>query len=147
MKPSKYQQNILDWLKNGKGNATCNAVAGSGKTSTLKLAAEQLKSMGLKPRDVKVIVFGKQNSIDLVNKFGREWKQSIQTLHSVGFKILQQEIGRFRRDERILNSKYRRIAEDKKLIPRKTKTRTYKGSLTESKAIGKTEDFLRRMCC
>ena len=63
-------------------------------------------------------------------------------MHSVGFRILQQEIGKFRRDERVVSSKYRRIAEDRKLIPRKTKQRTYKGSLTESKAISRTEHFL-----
>ena len=142
MKPSKYQQKILDWLANGNGNATCNAVAGSGKTTTLKLAAEKLQSMGYQPKDIKVIVFGKQNSLDLISKFGREWKYSIQTLHSVGFRVLQQEIGKFRRDERILSSKYRRIAEDRKLIPRRTKKRKYKGSLTESKAISRVEHFL-----
>ena len=142
MKPSRYQQGVLDWLQNGKGNATCNAVAGSGKTTTLKLAAQQLRSMGFIPRDIKVIVFGKQNSLDLIAKFGREWKFSIQTLHSVGFRVLQQEIGKFRRDERVVSSKYRRIAEQKKLIPRKTKKRTYKGSLTESNAISRVEHFL-----
>lgn len=142
MKPSKYQQKILDWLKNQDGNATCNAVAGSGKTTTLKLAAQQLRSMGLQPRDIKVIVFGKQNSLDLIAKFDREWKESISTLHSTGFTILQNEIGRFRRDERIVTTKYRRIAEDFKLIPRKLKKRTYKGSLTESGAISKVESFL-----
>ena len=134
MKPSKYQQGVLDWLQNGKGNATCNAVAGLGKTTTLKLAAQQLRSMGFIPRDIKVIVFGKQNSLDLIAKFGREWKFSISTLHSVGFRVLQQEIGKFRRDERVVSSKYRRIAEQKKL--------TYKGSLTESNAISRVEHFL-----
>ena len=142
MKPSRYQQGVLDWLANGKGNATCNAVAGSGKTTTLKLAAQQLRSMGLEPRDIKVIVFGKQNSLDLIAKFGREWKFSISTLHSVGFRVLQQEIGKFRRDERVVSSKYRRIAEQKKLIPRKTKKRNCKGSLTESNAISRVEHFL-----
>ena len=142
MKPSKYQQKILLWLSKGNGNATCNAVAGSGKTTTLKLAAQKLQSMGHQPKDIKVIVFGKQNSLDLIAKFGREWKYSIQTLHSLGFRVLQQEIGKFRRDERVVSSKYRRIAEDWKLIPRKTKKRTYKGSLTQSKAISRTEHFL-----
>ncbi|MGL5835525.1 MAG: UvrD-helicase domain-containing protein [Waterburya sp.] len=142
MKPSKYQHKILDWLQNGRGNATCNAVAGSGKTTTLKLSAQQLRSMGIEPKDIKVIVFGKQNSLDLITKFGQEWKYSIQTLHSVGFRILQQEIGKFRPYEKIVNSKYSRIAEDWKLIPRKTKKRTNIGSLTESKAISRVEHFL-----
>ena len=142
MKPSKYQQKILDWLENGEGNATCNAVAGSGKTTTLKLAAQKLQEKGCQPDDIKVIVFGKQNSLDLVAKFGNEWKSSIQTLHSVGFRILQLEIGKFKRNERIVNSKYRRIAQDWKLVPRKIKKRTYKGSLITSDAISRAEHFL-----
>jgi DNA helicase II / ATP-dependent DNA helicase PcrA len=142
MKPSKYQEKILEWLQSGNGNATCNAVAGSGKTTTLKLAAQQLQSMRLTPSDIKVIVFGKQNSLDLITKFGREWKYSIQTLHSVGFRVLQHEIGRFRSNEKIVSSKYRQIAEQKKLIPKKTKQRSYKGSLTESNAISRVEHFL-----
>lgn len=39
MEPSKYQLGILDWIKLGKGNAVCNAVAGAGKSTTLRLAA------------------------------------------------------------------------------------------------------------
>ena len=128
MKPSKYQQTILNWLKHKTGNATCNAVAGSGKSTTLKLAAEALLSQGIFPRDIKIIVFGKQNSLDLIAKFGGEWKQSIQTLHSVGFRILQKEIGRFRYNERIINNKYRQIAKNWNLI--------------ESKAISQTDHFL-----
>ena len=143
MKPSKYQQGVLNWIAYGTGNATCNAVAGSGKTTTLKLAAQKLRSLGFEPKDIKVIVFNKQNSLDLIEKFGREWKYSIQTLHSVGFRMLQQEIGKFRRDERVVNYKYRRIAEDWKLIPKRTKRRLYKGSLNESKAISRTEHFLK----
>ena len=102
-KPSKYQQKILEWLTYGNGNGVCNAVAGAGKTTTLKLAAQKLQALGFKPKDIKVIVFGKQNSLDLIEKFGRGWKSSIQTLHSVGFKILQQEIGRFQRNEKIVS--------------------------------------------
>ena len=34
-KPSKYQQAIFDFTIKGKGNAVINAVAGSGKTTTI----------------------------------------------------------------------------------------------------------------
>ncbi len=138
MKPSKYQENVLTWLREGTGNATCNAVAGSGKSTTLKLAALELQQQGFSPEEIKIIVFGKQNSLDLIAKFGRGWKQSIQTLHSVGFQVLQEEIGRFRRDERIVNSKYRKIAEDLDLIP----TFRGEGSLWRRRAISKVEPFL-----
>lgn len=141
MQPSKYQENVLNWIVNDNGNGVCNSVAGSGKTTTLKLAAFKLQSMGYKPNDVKVIVFGKQNSVELRDKFGADWKKSIQTLHSVGFSILQKEIGRFQRKDKIVNSKYRRIAEELGLIPQKTKDLTFKGKLTENKAITRVDHF------
>lgn len=40
--PSTYQQNILDYIITGKDNLLINAVAGSGKTTTLMLILEAL---------------------------------------------------------------------------------------------------------
>lgn len=140
MKPSKYQLAILDWLENGNGNATCNAVAGAGKSTTLKLAAQQLEQQGISPNEVKIIVFGKQNSLDLIAKFGQQWKESIKTLHSAGFKILQGEIGRFRRDERVRTGKYRAIAEDLEYLGKKRSKD--KGRLIAQKVIEKPDPFL-----
>jgi len=34
--PSKYQQDIFEWVINGSGNAVVNACAGSGKTTTIE---------------------------------------------------------------------------------------------------------------
>lgn len=42
--PSKYQQAIYDWIHNGEGNGIIEAVAGSGKSSTLIEAANQISS-------------------------------------------------------------------------------------------------------
>ncbi len=112
MQPSKYQAAILDWLKNGSGHGCCNAVAGSGKSSTLRMAAAELEKSGISPSEIKVIVFGKANSEDLIKKFGPAWKDSISTLHSCGFRLLQQEVGKFARYERVRCQKYRYIARD-----------------------------------
>lgn len=43
-KPSIYQQKIYDWIKTGNGHAIINAVAGSGKTTTIVHAAEMIDS-------------------------------------------------------------------------------------------------------
>lgn len=142
MEASKYQLKILDWLESGRGNATCNAVAGSGKTTTLKLAAEKLQQMGVDPQSVRVIVFGKQNSLDLIAKFGRDWKEAISTLHSLGFRILQQEIGRFRANEKIITNKYKKIAADFQFIPTGRGRKAAKGSLITREAISKVDSFL-----
>lgn len=37
--PSKYQRGILEWVFGGSGNAAVNAVAGSGKSSSLRMVA------------------------------------------------------------------------------------------------------------
>jgi DNA helicase II / ATP-dependent DNA helicase PcrA len=89
MNISPYQQQILDWVKNGIGHATCHAVAGSGKSTTLKLAANTLIESGINPRKIKILVFGKTNADELINKFGQEWKDSISTIHSVGWLMLK----------------------------------------------------------
>lgn len=44
IQPSAYQQAILDWIANDTGNLIVEAVAGSGKTSTLGLIDWQLAS-------------------------------------------------------------------------------------------------------
>ncbi len=45
MQLSSYQERIIDWVKTGKGHGCCNAVAGSGKSTTLRLAAIALQEL------------------------------------------------------------------------------------------------------
>lgn len=141
MEPSKYQKQILEWLLNGNGNGTCNAVAGSGKSSTLRLSAQELLIGGVHPDEVRICVFGKKNSEDLIKKFGPRWRNSISTLHSTGFRLLQDEIGRFTRHEKPQSSKYRTIAEDMGILPNR-RARTG-GMLIDTKAIDKPNAFLK----
>lgn len=42
--PSKYQKEILDWVVNGTGNGLVNALAGTGKTTTLEMIAKTVPS-------------------------------------------------------------------------------------------------------
>ncbi|KJH70290.1 UvrD-helicase domain-containing protein [Aliterella atlantica] len=138
--PSKYQTGILEWVLNRLGNGACNAVAGAGKSSTLRMVAIALESIGYKPSDIRVIVFGKENSKDLVTKFGVRWKASISTLHSAGFSLLRRELNiGDSRDIQISDGKYRRIAQDMDLIGK----RGSRGTLTRDGAIGKDAEFLR----
>lgn len=139
-KPSKYQIGILEWVLNGCGNGACNAVAGAGKSSTLRMVAIALDLVGFSPRDIRVIVFGKENSKELINKFGVRWKASISTLHSAGFSLLKKELDiKDNRDIQLWDGKYRRIAQDLDLIGK----RGSRGSLHEDGAVGKDSEFLR----
>jgi DNA helicase II / ATP-dependent DNA helicase PcrA len=89
MNISPYQQQIIDWVQNGTGHATCHAVAGSGKSTTLQLAANTLIESGINPRKIKILVFGKTNADELIHKFGSQWQDSISTIHSVGWLMLK----------------------------------------------------------
>lgn len=42
--PSKYQQDIFDFIQHGNGNSVINALAGSGKTSTIVNAVKLIPS-------------------------------------------------------------------------------------------------------
>lgn len=60
--PNKYQQDIIDWVKNGSGNAIVDAKAGSGKTSTLELIAQSY------PRKMLFIAFNKHIADEINNR-------------------------------------------------------------------------------
>ena len=138
MQPSKYQQEIVKWLLEGNGNACCNAVAGSGKSTTLKLAAKALQENGVSPSYIKIIVFGKANSLDLAKKFGSEWKKSISTLHSAGWQLLKSYLSIKNTGRLVDAKKYKKIAQYLGLISR----RQFVGSLTK-KALERDSDFIK----
>jgi len=139
MQLSSYQERIIDWVKTGKGHGCCNAVAGSGKSTTLRLAAIALQEAGIKPSQIKICVFGKANSLDLIAKFGNGWKSSISTLHSAGWTLVKRHLSIFDDDEvKVSNNKYKKIAEELGLIGK----RGNYGSLQLDGAIEKNEDFI-----
>jgi len=45
--PSPYQARIFDWVENGRGSAIVNAVAGSGKTTTIVRALSRVPNVDL----------------------------------------------------------------------------------------------------
>lgn len=140
--PSKYQLAIADWILRGKGNGCCNAVAGSGKSSTLRIVAKTLVESGLRPGDIKICVFGKLNAQDLIKKFGPAWKESISTLHSAGFALVKKYLQiKSSYDIDVSNLKYKRIAQNLGLIP--MPSRNTVGILNSEQLIGSGADFLK----
>lgn len=139
--PSKYQLAIADWILRGKGHGCCNSVAGSGKSSTLKIVAKTLEESGLRPSEIKICVFGKLNAQDLIKKFGQAWKESISTMHSVGFSLVKKELGiRSSYDIEVSGQKYKRIAESLDLIAKRGNP---VGRLRGDRIIGSDSDFLK----
>lgn len=80
-KPSEYQNNIFDWIKNGSGNCIIQSVAGSGKTTTIveatKLISEEKK--------VIFLAFNKDIQMELKKKLPKHIK--CKTLHSLGYSM------------------------------------------------------------
>lgn len=80
------QQAIIEWAVNGKGNAVINAVAGSGKTTTLMQVIKHL------PDDATVLYCAYNTAIknEMQRKLPAKYQDrvSIQTLHGYGLKSL-----------------------------------------------------------
>src|SRR3990172_3865944 len=81
--PSKYQQAIFDFIVNGEGHAVVEAVAGSGKTTTI------VNALDLTPKDAKVgfVAFNKHIASELKKRAPSH--VHVSTLHSLGLSILR----------------------------------------------------------
>ena len=82
--PSKYQQAVYSYIEKGKGNAVIDAVAGSGKSTTI------VNALKLIPQDKQVLFLAFNKSIveELKIKVGNLPNVDIRTLHSLGCKIM-----------------------------------------------------------
>ena len=139
--PSSFQIKIIDWILNGSGNGCCNAVAGAGKSTTLNIVAKTLAENGFRPSEIKICVFGKANSLDLIAKFGNRWKSSISTLHSAGWKLLIQYLQIDSKKRGLLSdNKYKRICQNLRLIVGR---RNKSSILKDREIIDNASDFLK----
>ncbi len=152
---SDHQKGILDWVLFGQGNAAVNAVAGSGKSTTLVYAAIALAKLEeLQPDDVRLVVFGRENSKDLRGKLtaalGQRWDGCTKTIHSMGFAALKQELGKFAKRGykyppagmgRIDNDKYRKIC--RAIGYADDRDRNHPGSMVTSSLVDKPSTFLK----
>lgn len=85
--PSKYQQQIFDFIENGTGNAVVDAVAGSGKTTTIVEAMKKL------PENQSIIYVAFNKSI--VQEFSLKVPKHVEvrTMHAFGFGAVRYNFG------------------------------------------------------
>lgn len=78
--PSKYQKAVYTYIQKGKGNAVIDAVAGSGKSTTI------VNALKLIPENKRVLflAFNKAIVEELKIKVGNLNNVDIKTLHSLG---------------------------------------------------------------
>ena len=81
---SDYQLDIFDAIENGDENIAINAVAGSGKTTTIVAACKRLNA---NERDVIFLAFNKLIVEELKSKL-KDYAY-VSTLHAFGFSILK----------------------------------------------------------
>ena len=103
-KPSKFQKAIFRFILNGIGNAVINAVAGSGKTTTL------LQALGLLPRTAKVLflAFNKSIKLEIADKVSKLGLRNVQvdTCHGFGYRAILRS---FNKAPKIDQLKYRKL--------------------------------------
>lgn len=86
--PSKYQKTVYTYIKIGKGNAVIDAVAGSGKSTTIVNALKQIPSA----KRVLFLAFNKAIVEELKIKIGNLPNVDIKTLHSLGASICMRNL-------------------------------------------------------
>ena len=82
--PSKYQRTVYKFIETCKGNAVVEAVAGSGKSTTI------VNAIKIIPEDKRILFLAFNKSIvsELEKKIGDKKNCDIKTLHSLGVKQL-----------------------------------------------------------
>lgn len=133
MKFSTYQNEIFDWVQFGEGNLVVNAVAGSGKTTTIVKAVEKLP---LKSNDkVQFFAFNKSIADELKSRLPSFCECS--TLHSFGLSILRKSYPGCSINE----YKIKNIIEKRKSFVKKDNQNSFNYS------IGKFVDLIRMNYC
>lgn len=87
-KPSKYQENIYDFITNQNGNAVVSAVAGSGKTTTLINAIDIIPS----DKNILFLAFNKSIASELVKKIPSAPNVTIKTVHAFGMAMITSQL-------------------------------------------------------
>src|SRR5208283_3115106 len=93
MTPSSYQQAVIDAVLNSTDNLMIQAVAGSGKTMTLRMVCEAV-SVAFPTLSVAALAFNKKIATTLQLKLPPNVKAS--TMHSMGNTILRENWSGYR---------------------------------------------------
>ena len=90
--PSKYQQDIFDFIENGSGNLVVEACAGSGKTTTIMESLRHIHS----DKRVLLTCFNKSIQENLSAKVSKGGFNNVEaaTLNSLGLRVLRKNTGR-----------------------------------------------------
>ena len=104
--PSKYQTAILEFITNGKGSAIVEAVAGSGKTTTVMQCLQRIPAN----QSVLLLAFNKSIATELGERAPAHVQ--VKTFHALGLNILTKKLGRCQIDSGKLNKVIKSVITD-----------------------------------
>lgn len=134
--PSDNQLAILNWIRTGRGNAVIEAVAGSGKTTTLVMCASEIHGRGL------FVAFNKHVAAALATKLDGTAMEA-KTIHGVGFAAVRYAFKKVR----VEGNKYRNMVRSfEKEIERSESLFGRKLSTTELRTIDEQRYPLSLIC-
>ena len=87
--PSSYQEAIFEFIQNEKGNLVIEAAAGAGKSSTIIKALDFIDET----KRVLFCAFNKEIVKDLNKKVKHHTNVTVSTVHSVGYKVINDALG------------------------------------------------------
>jgi DNA helicase II / ATP-dependent DNA helicase PcrA len=96
---SDYQKGVFDWVRSGVGGARINAVAGSGKTSTIVAASSMASGTAV------FCAFNKHIEEELSTRL--TGVVGCKTIHSMGYEAVRSSCGKVKLD----NKKYNEICQ------------------------------------
>lgn len=87
MEYTREQEQIFDFVRNGKGHGIIDAVAGAGKTTTIMASAAHVPS----GHRMLFCAFNKAIAGEISDRFNQEGMQQVntQTIHSLGWHLLK----------------------------------------------------------
>lgn len=131
---SHYQKAVFDWVKHGSGNLVVEAVAGSGKSSTL---VESMKYMDPR-KSILFLAFNKAIVEDLKGKAPSH--ATVQTFHGLGWSVMQRYL-----DNPVLDNKKCQKHVSKLFTKNNIFIRDFQSKIKISNNIRKLIEFYRLM--
>lgn len=104
-KPTLEQEQIFDFFQNGKGNGMIDAVAGSGKTSTIVYGIDYIDSN----KKILFCAFNKKIQEEIGKRTRNKQNVIVRTTYALGLSILKYHFESFKRNPKPDKSKYYNI--------------------------------------
>ncbi len=109
-KASPQQQHFFDWVQHGTGSCVLEAVAGSGKTTTL------IKALELMDGSIFFGAYNKKIAEEIAAKAPKRAGLLVSTMHAAGFRAWRRAAGQVKVDATKCRSIFRSMTEQKPLF-------------------------------